>query len=270
MTEQNYYFQAIGIIEADISFEKNKATLTIEGKEYPLNYADNKWSAFHALRVHIEATGQAHKRLLVYPKFTHYPDRNQPYRVSFQLVGFDGQKVEPASAELNNLEFKLAGLWQFIPVCRTPCISVFKNFTDERLAEIKQLNPSEKAQQMKASHIPLMWRDALVPAFRFNPKAEKEEQGYPHFVTLKAKFNPAKNLFYFEALTALPQEKPPKFLKASKDDKQAAAQANLEKKKEQVKATEEVKIFIPKPKPKNKPKTEIPKQLVMPKNWSLD
>jgi hypothetical protein len=44
-------------------------------------------------------------------------------------------------------------------------------------------------------------------------------------------------------------------LKTSKDDKLATAQANLERKKEQVKSTKEVKVSIPKPKPKFQTKT---------------
>ncbi len=35
--------------------------------------------------------------------------------------------------ELQDFEFKLSGLWQFIPVCQSPCITVQKNFSEERL-----------------------------------------------------------------------------------------------------------------------------------------
>ena len=65
----------------------------------------------------------------------------------------------------------------------------------------------------------MFWRDALVPPFRFNPKAPKEEQGRPVFVQIKAKFVPHRDAFEFDSLLELPRELPPKFLKASKDDK---------------------------------------------------
>jgi hypothetical protein len=125
---------------------------------------------------------------------------------------------------------KLAGLWQFIPVCRAPCISIFRNFTRDRLEYIKQSEPERRVKFMKASHVPLFWKDAPVPPFRFNPKLDKEQQGKPIFVVLKAKFLPARNMFGFEALLAPPVEKPPKFFKARKDDK-AAVMAQKKKEK---------------------------------------
>ncbi|MHC5721725.1 MAG: hypothetical protein ACYTX0_59345, partial [Nostoc sp.] len=96
--------------------------------------------------------------------------------------------------------FRLTGLWQFIPACQTPCISVFRNFTAERLDYIKQTETSRKVRFMKASHIPLLWKDAIVPPFRFNPLLPKEERGKPSFVEVKAKFLPHRNVFAFESL----------------------------------------------------------------------
>ncbi|MBP5977942.1 hypothetical protein HW132_35915, partial [Brasilonema sp. CT11] len=153
----------------------------------------------------------------------HFPSRDQQPNVGFQLVGFDkGREEDGASKELQDLEFKLCGLWQFIPVCRTPCISIFRNFTKERLEHVKQSEPAKKVKFMKASHLPLFWRDAPVPPFRFNPKATKEEQGKPVFVQIKARFQPSRNAFEFDSLLGVPLEKPPKFLKVSKDDKATA------------------------------------------------
>jgi hypothetical protein len=222
-------FQAVGVIKGNVTFttveEKTTANISISGKEYPLFYVSNKRRAYEALQKEIEATGEHTQRLIVYPKFTHFPGRDQQPNVGFQVVGFDKGRLESedvASKELQDMEFRLCGLWQFIPVCRTPCISVFKNFTKERLNHIKQSEPAKKVKFMKASHLPLFWRDAPVQPFRFNPKASKEEQGRPVFVQIKAKFLPHKDAFAFDSLLELPLEKPPKFLKASKDDKATA------------------------------------------------
>ncbi|MFL9466983.1 hypothetical protein AB0759_41090, partial [Scytonema tolypothrichoides VB-61278_2] len=222
--EPGAIFQAVGVITGKVKFgEANDNTITIGNKEYPLFYAPRKQKAFDALKKEIEATGESIQRVVVYPRFTHFPGRDIPPNVGFQLVGFDkGRHEEVISEELADMEFKLCGLWQFIPVCRTPCISVFKNFTKERLEHIKQSEPAKKVKYMKASHLPLFWRDALVPPFRFNPKASKEEQGKPVFVQIKAKFVPHRDAFEFDSLLGLPLEKPPKFLKASKDDKATA------------------------------------------------
>ena len=223
-TSSGALFQAVGIITGKVNFilegDNERSTITIGNKEYPLFYAPRKQRAFEALKKEIEATGESTQRLIVYPKFTHFPGRDQPPNIGFQAVGFDkGRHSEVISQQLQDMEFKLCGLWQFIPVCRTPCISVFKNFTKERLDYIKQSEPARKVKFMKASHLPLFWRDALVPPFRFNPKAPKEEQGRPVFVQIKAKFVPHRDAFEFDSLLELPRELPPKFLKASKDDK---------------------------------------------------
>ncbi|MHC5932347.1 MAG: hypothetical protein ACYTXM_42380, partial [Nostoc sp.] len=56
-------------------------------------------------------------------------------------------------------------------------------------------------------HIPLLWKDAIVPPFRFNPLLPKEERGKPSFVEVKAKFLPHRNVFAFESLLGLPQDR---------------------------------------------------------------
>ncbi|MFS0519220.1 hypothetical protein ACEYW6_31630 [Nostoc sp. UIC 10607] len=214
-------FQAVGVITGSVNFTTDgQSTVTIGSYEYPLYYSKRQWDVLNALKKEIENTGNQNQRLVVYPKAIHFPRREQPHRIAFQLVGFDrGRKLDAVSGELEDLEFKLSGLWQFIPVCPTPCISVFRNFSDERLEFIKQSEPARKVKFMKASHIPLLWKDAPVRPFRFNPKVTKEEQGRAAFVTVKAKFLPGRDVFGFVALTALPKDSAPRYLKASKNDK---------------------------------------------------
>lgn len=261
-------FQAVGVITGDVNFTNDgQSTVTIGSYEYPLYYSKRQWDVLNALKKEIENTGNHNQRLVVYPKAIHFPRREQPHRIAFQLVGFDrGRKLDAVSGELEDLEFKLSGLWQFIPVCSTPCISVFRNFSDERLEFIKQAEPARKVKFMKASHIPLLWKDAPVRPFRFNPKVTKEEQGRAAFVTIKAKFLPGRDVFGFVALTALPQEAAPRFLKASKEDKATVQSAAKTKKAQRAvappapkkgksKATSQDNTSVPRPKPKPKLKT---------------
>jgi hypothetical protein len=259
-------FQAVGVITGSVNFTTDgQSTVTIGSYEYPLYYSKRQWDVLNALKKEIENTGNHNQRLVVYPKAIHFPRREQPHRIAFQLVGFDrGRKLDAVSGELEDLEFKLSGLWQFIPVCSTPCISVFRNFSDERLEFIKQAEPARKVKFMKASHIPLLWKDAPISPFRFNPKLEKEQQGRAAFVTCKAKFLPGRDVFGFVALTALPQEAAPRFLKASKEDK-ATVQSAAKKaeraaaapapKKSKSRATSQDNTSVPRPKPKPKLKT---------------
>lgn len=250
-------FQAVGIITGEVNLNPNgKNTITIGRSEYQLFYIPQKRKVFDALTKEIKVTGNRNQRLVVYPKAIHFPKKEQPSVIAFQLVGFDRARFgEVISEELEDLEFKFSGLWQFIPVCPTPCISVFRNFSSERLEYIKQAEPAQKVKFMKASHIPLLWKDAPVRPFRFNPKVPKEQQGRPAFVSLKAKFMPGRDVFGFVALTALPQETAPKFLKASKQDK-ATVQQEAKKNQPRVQRPSK-KDHVERPNPPQKP---IPKK----------
>jgi hypothetical protein len=104
---------------------------------------------------------------------------------------------------------------------------VFKNFNLERLDYIKSAPLDKKVNFMKASHLPVVWRDAPVRPFRFNPKLDKETQGKASFVQIKARFNSASDNFEFMELLAIPSEQPPNYLKAGKKDKVEAARRKL-------------------------------------------
>ncbi len=123
-------FQAVGIIKGDITIDGDKTFVTIGGKLYALYYASTHKRAYEALKKEMESTGITQQKLIVYPRITHYPGGKQPYRLGFQLAGFVGHEAsgDGLQSVLEDLEFKISGLWQFIPVCRVPCISVFKNF----------------------------------------------------------------------------------------------------------------------------------------------
>lgn len=249
--EYTAFFQAIGVIEGECRFSKEGNFIKIAGKDYRLFWIPQKKKAFEALQKEVESSGSALQRLVVYPKVIHFPERDKDHIINFQVVGFAGNKkdVNPQSPtnELKPGEFKLSGIWQFIPVCRTPCISVFKNFTEERLKFIKEEEDQiKKLKFLKGIHAPVFWRDSLVPPFRFNPKIKPEEQGKPFFVSIKTKLNLERGTFNFTSLLAPPQEKPPKFMKVKKEKKQQGkrdykpnkpveAKSNIEPPKKKVK-----------------------------------
>ena len=221
-------FQAIGIIAGDVSFSGKEASITVEGKSYRLHYVSTNKRVLEFLRMQVKHSGQPRQRLLVYPRVTHYPKRDQPPSVSFQVVGFDGVSGKGLTPGLQEGEFKLSGLWQFITVCQTPCITVQKKFTEERLTHIKESDALKRANFMKASHVPLLWRDPPVKPFRFNPKLDKEHQGKALFVEIRAKFRPDKDTWEFSQLCSRPSE-PPQFLKLGKKDKAEALKMKKEK-----------------------------------------
>ena len=95
----------------------------------------------------------------------------------------------------------------------------------------------EKGQDFKGVHVPIMWKDAPVLPFRFNPKAEK--QGEIYFVEMKAKLIPRLDTLGFVELLSEPTTTFPKYLlpKAKMSLLAAKRKARKEKsKKEQEKS----------------------------------
>ncbi len=208
-------FQAVGIIKGEVKFsDEGKITVTLSNKEYGIECNKKHSDALSGLKKEIAKSGESTQRLIVYPKVMHFPSKDQPQRVWFQLIGFVLGKYENSiSKDLADNEFKLCGLWQFIPVCRVPCISIFLNFKQERLDFLKKSDdPATQARFMKASHLPVLWKDSPVRPFRFNPKGEKD-QGHPYFVQIKAAFLPYRDAFGFVEQLEEPIEQAPKFMK---------------------------------------------------------
>lgn len=213
-------FQAVGILPGDVMFNEQGASITVGGKQYRLFYSTEHRNAFEALKMNVKATG-SHQRLIVYPYVRHFPKKEQPYQLAFQVVGFIGKMpIEGCiSEEIQDFEFRIAGLWQFIPVCSIPCITVLKNFTEERLGRVKEASTEDKVRFLKASHVPLLWSNPPVLPFRFNPRLEKEQQGKAAFVQITARFLPDRDIFQFITMRSLPASNSPKYLKAGKKDK---------------------------------------------------
>ncbi|MDJ0650926.1 MAG: hypothetical protein QNJ60_19705 [Xenococcaceae cyanobacterium MO_188.B19] len=216
-------FQAVGIIKGEVKFhddEKKGISVIIGNKEYGIECSKRNYDARSGLKKEIEKTGKTTQRLIVYPKVMHFPKKEQPHRLWFQLVGFVRENHVIGIAEkLADNEFKLCGLWQFIPVCRQPCISIFLNFKQERLDYLKKSDePATQARFMKANHIPVLWKDSPQRPFRYNPRGGKD-QGHPYFVQIKAAFLPHRDAFGFMEQLGEPIEQAPKFIKLPKPGK---------------------------------------------------
>ena len=220
------YFQAIGVIPGKVTFdvENNKANVNVQGKDYSLRYAPTKQGgkAWEALKREVQKSNSSQLRLTVYPHLIHFPGKDKQHILSFQLVGFSAKPDYVHPAGLKDFEFKMMGLWQFIPVCRIPCISVFRNFSEQRLVFIKKWEAPKKVRFIKAQHIPLLWKDSPVLPFRFNPRLQKEEQGRRYFVMIKTRFLPGKDAFGFDSLLRVPTQEIPPFFKAGKQMKAEA------------------------------------------------
>ena len=83
-------FQAVGILPGDVIFEDQGASITVKGKQYRLFYSREHRNAFQALKINVKATGSS-QRVIVYPYVRHFPKKEQPYQLAFQVVGFIGK-----------------------------------------------------------------------------------------------------------------------------------------------------------------------------------
>lgn len=224
--DNSRFFQAIGHIRGIITEAEEKLQIQLKDKTYSLLPASGYGKCFLALKQHLKAHPEEPISLAVYPKVIHFPDREKPHIVLFQVKGFQGTAKKPIggiTSELPPGEFKLSGFWQFIPVYRFPVISVFRNFNKDLIArckEIKAENPLIAKKLSQAQHVPLMWRDAPVPPFRFNPKVDKDKQGERYFVQVKARFISAKDSWGFDSLTGVPIVEAPRFVKTFKPEQQ--------------------------------------------------
>ena len=226
---QSNFFQVVGVISGEVQIIES--SIRIGKQSYKLCF--RKKGIFQQLKKEIENTKNLVRKLIVYPVFTHFPGREK-HKINFDVIGFDGcsNKVinNDIYQKLNSFEFKISGIWQYIPVCKSPCLSVFRNETEKLIAELKKCDTVKKAMLVKANHVPINFYDGLPKALRFVKPVEGENQKYkPLFISIKAKFDPSTNEFNFVNLLCDPDTKIPRYLKLQKEEKVAAAKARMNK-----------------------------------------
>jgi hypothetical protein len=200
-------FQAIGVLRGEVTFdEQDRGWVKVKNTTYPLIHCPKFYNTFHCLR----NQPQKEYKLIVYPRTAHFPQKDQPHALNFQLVAFgDRDSNEGLFGKLAESEFYLRGIWQFIPVCRSPCITVYRNYSQGRKEFLKEANSRSKITFFRSIHIPLLWKDAPKP-YKFSPKKKDS----PKFVAVKARFLPHKGVFGFKEQLEDFQD-PPSYLKIS-------------------------------------------------------
>lgn len=214
-------FQAIGVISGNLTQNSQLKRLQVEMDGVKFNLLPNigNFKAFYCLCSKIDAPLPP-QRLLVYPQPIHRPSRKtkqtqisksvkpivkekQPTRMNFVLCGFDLQLL----AELEVNQFLISGVYQKIPNCKSPVISVYRNKSKQLLSSIERADSQNRSSALllKAKHIPITL-DNLTPYSGKNSA---------HFVSVKAAFDPAtKTMKAIEHLIE-PTTKIPKYLKKS-------------------------------------------------------
>ncbi len=194
-------FQAIGTIQGKPEKDENeegKFFIRLGGKRYGLFIAGYRYQAWLK---QIAANPDQTLFLRVYPKCLMIP--RKPPKIYFQVAAWE----EENPWEEQPGQFRLKGIWQFVPQVRTPVISVYRN-----------KGASDPKGKFKAAHIPvLMRRDDESAPFRFNPKIAKEDLPPRWFIQGKFKFIPSRDSFGFSEDLEPPTKKIPYYKKPVKD-----------------------------------------------------
>jgi hypothetical protein len=214
------FFQAIGVLSGKLIFDAG-FKIELAGKRYNVRFKKDTLMYF----VKLGEVG----RFAVYPKITHFPKPDVLATIWFEIVAVvnDGENSSGIFEKLQDNEFLLRGLWQFIPVCRTPVISVLYNYNDDLLAKIARLDTAAKCKKLKAQHLPLVWKPPIVPAFRYKKDSETQDDKY--FISVKAKLDIKCGEFIFDSLIGIPTTEVPKGFIVGKQMKAEALQIRNER-----------------------------------------
>ena len=181
MTPETAHYQAIGYVRGIYSDK----LLHIRQGSYPaVGIRKAKW--------HLESTQNKPFRFLVYPRFDLKTEA-----LKFQILAWDEFQEEEDI-------WKLAGLWQFIPQLRRPVLAVHRN------------EKHWEGDRLKSCYLPFVWKGDDSPRpWRFNPKAGKEDQGSPMFVSCTATLDRRFPRFFMKDLV-LTLDSAPKRVRAPK------------------------------------------------------
>jgi len=207
LPQQENYYQAVGIVSGRVILDKEQGyQLDVAGKQFQLFFKKRDVSACVKFDVV--------NRIIVYPRFIHFPKRDEAAKLSFQVLAIENERKEGLFEQLKDNEFLLRGIWQFIPVCQTPVITILQNYNEDFKKRIKKLDDVRKCKLLKAIHAPLFWRDAIVNPFRYRKDSESQPDKY--FVSMKARLDFNREAFMFDSLLGLPTTELPDGYRLSK------------------------------------------------------
>ena len=193
-------FQAFGLVKGKILEQGSSYVLQIEDKTYPLFGPRGRIKSF--------VGSEEDVYLRVYPNWQPNAQKEAVLRnLSFTVVAVLAQC--PKNYQVNH--FKVRGIWQRVPFLAEPVITVYRN--QSRGAH----------DDCKALHFPLVWKDAPVEPFEYDPSLkEKRDYSKRFFCQVKAIFSPetqeftVSNLLEEPTTTIPPYIKPKKFQKSPK------------------------------------------------------
>lgn len=193
-------FQAFGLVKGKILEQGSSYVLQIEDKTYPLFGPRGRIKSF--------VGSEEDVYLRVYPNWQPNAQKEAVLRnLSFTVVAVLAQC--PKNYQVNH--FKVRGIWQRVPFLAEPVITVYRN------------QSRGVHDDCKALHFPLVWKDAPVEPFEYDPSLkEKQDYSKRYFCQVKVIFSPetqeftVSNLLEEPTTTIPPYIKPKKFQKPPK------------------------------------------------------
>ena len=209
-------FQAIGVIKGLVFLSEGRLNIQLGDKNYELKSAlQDRRKILATLKQEIEKKGSCEKALVVYPYVYYFQkSEEQQRRIAFRLAR--RKQVDLANATWNQLierEFIISGLWQYIPRCSIPCLTIRRNWSERMVEYLEEISSQPKNKLLKPSHLPVEWGDAPVEPFRYSLESEqKGEKSW--FVRVKAVFVPGEDRFKVIGQLAEPTLERPRYLSA--------------------------------------------------------
>lgn len=209
-------FQAVGLIECTPQVENDRLSIAINANQYELRRTNGPRSQqFDLLKQEIEKNGSRQMQLRVYPNIIHDSNK-QEIRHLFSLVRAYADKPKCLDSSSS---FVFRGIWQYVPYCSTPVISIHRNI--DTLKFYKRLSLSAKRSFIRPQAFPVVW-DAPVKPFRYNPELKKSEQMPRYFVEVRAVFQ--DNQYTVVEMLNEPTLKIPKYIKPLKKNRNTLPQ----------------------------------------------
>ena len=187
-------FQAVGVVEGIVSMEENsKVSITIEGQKYALRYVASKKRHYQELIEQLKVEKNLKQKLSVYPHYNHQGEKG---KLSFNLVSVEKKEKKGAIfTELEPGQFKIAGFWQHIPYCSTPCVTILRNYQLSLAKKIEQIGKKKALGLLQANHLPVIWSKASHEPFKYDEELSKKKQMPRYFVQLKVRLKAESGLF---------------------------------------------------------------------------
>ncbi len=192
LQQPDRYYQAIGWLFGTVSkTEEGRLQITLfDGNSFGLT-ANKK--VFWALAKQIESDPKTPLWIRCYPQY-----RLSEQVLYFKAVNFQTDRPENTQPGI----FIFRGIWQFIPQCRRPVFSIYRNQT--RFPE----------ERIKNQHLPLIWKEQ--PPFRFR----KESKERPQFFQIEARLISKRGCFGWIRNIAPPSKPPRKMRKEENPDQE--------------------------------------------------